>query len=212
MCAGRVWTRTEGHDRQDARDEFARRLDLCAAVGAPSLTVIVTGRVGDDLAVEYADVTDQLVDRAAMAAGRGVRINLEFLGKAAIHATLGSCIDLIRAVNHPALGMLFDLCHSYVSASHLEELGQLPPNKVFLVHVDDARRRPMQALRNDERTFPGEGRIDVPGLLRATQRRTGYAGWFSVELYDRTIWAMDPADVFARLGRSLAAVDAAPEA
>ena len=61
------------------------------------------------------------------------------------------------------------------------------------MHVDDAQQRPMEILGCEHRTFPGEGRIDVPALLAEIKRRTRYDGYYSVELYDKDIWAMPPA-------------------
>src|SRR5206468_3236820 len=108
-----------------------------------------------------------------MAAERGLRINLEFLGGQAINGTLGSGIDLVNRVDHPNMGLLFDLCHYYVTASHMEEMESLRPGRLFMVHVDDAPRRPMERLQSDHRCFPGEGRIDVPGLMNDLRKKTG---------------------------------------
>lgn len=207
LCAGVIQTRTQGHDRNTERDELARRMDLAAALNTQSITLIVLGKVGDDLAAEYDDLIDPLTRVAEMAADRRLRVNLEFLGGLPINGTLGSCMDLVRRVNHPALGLLFDLCHYYTSASHIEELGLLPKGKLFLVHVDDAQKRPMERLANNQRCFPGEGRMDVPDLLNRIRAMTGYTGYFSVELYDEDVWKMDPVEVFERLARSIQLVE-----
>jgi sugar phosphate isomerase/epimerase len=133
---------------------------------------------------------------------KNLRLNLEFIGGLPVNGTMGSCIDLVQKVDHPALGMLLDLCHYYTSASHLEDLALLPKKKLFLVHVDDAQRRPMEILGCEHRTFPGEGRIDVPALLSDIKRRTRYDGYYSVELYDKDIWALPPREVFKRTAAS----------
>jgi len=203
LAPGVVWTAASGHDPGLERDELAQRMDVAAALGAGALTVVALGRRKGDLAAEYQRLAEKLRGVAEMAAARGLRVHLEFIGGAAVNGTLGTCIELVGAVDHPALGLLLDLCHYYTSASHIEELDLLDKGKLFLVHVDDAQRRPMEDLGNEHRCFPGEGRIDVPGLLKEIRKRARYSGYLSVELYDKDVWAMDPVEVFKQTAASV---------
>jgi len=198
-----VWTPSSGRDPKFERDELAARMDVTVAIGAPALTVVVLGKHGGDLSKEYDRVVEKLRAVADLAQARGIRLNLEFIGGLPVNGTLGTCIELVRQADHAALGMLLDLCHYYASASHVEELALLPPKKLFLVHVDDAQKRPMEVLGCEHRCFPGEGRIDVPQLLREICRRTRYDGYFSLELYDKDVWAMDPKTVFKNAAASI---------
>ncbi|MBI2302977.1 MAG: sugar phosphate isomerase/epimerase [Armatimonadetes bacterium] len=202
MCAGVIWTPSQGQDPAAERAELQRRLDLCAAIGCPSLTVIAIGQVGDDLAAEYEGLSDKLHAVAELASGFGVRLNLEFLGGEKINGTLGSCIDLVNVVDHPSLGVLFDISHYYCSASHFEEMGMLAPEKLFLVHIDDVRDEWVEGLTTSKRAFPGEGRADVPWFV-GMLLDFGYTGWLSVELYDPDIWALPAEEVLTRLDESL---------
>jgi len=203
MAPGVVWTASSGHDPKFERDELVQRMDVAVALGAPALTVVALGKRKGDLAAEYQRLAEKLRAVAETAAERGLRVHLEFLGGLPVNGTMGTCIELVRMVDHPALGMLLDLCHYYTSASHIEELQRLPKGKLFLVHVDDAQNRPMEDLGNEHRCFPGEGRIDVPGLLKEIRKRARYSGYLSVELYDKDIWAMKPEDVFKKTAASL---------
>lgn len=206
-CAAGVSTAAAGCDRAQEFGALAKQLDATAAMGSPSLTVIIDGEVGGDLAQAYSDLIAPLRRVAELAAERGLKINLEFLGGVPINGTLGSCIDLVNRVDHPALGMLFDFCHYYVSASHLEELQLLQPNKLFMVHVDDAPHLPMERLRCDQRCMPGEGRIPVDYLIGHLRRQINYQGHFSVELYDPGIWELEPHTVMSRLAASLKKIE-----
>jgi len=202
-----VWTHSEGHDPRHEREELIERMDVSVALGSPSLTLVVLGKRGHDPAMEYQRLSDKLRGVAEMAKARGLLLNLEFLGGLPVNGTMGSCIDLVEKINHPSLGMLIDLCHYYTSASHIEELARLPKKKLFLVHVDDAQRRPMEVLGCEHRCFPGDGRIDVPGLLGEIRKRTKYNGYFSLELYDKDVWAMDPKEVFKRTAESIKRIE-----
>lgn len=207
MAAAVLWTASEGHDAAEENAELERRLDVTAALDAGALTVVILGKVGPDLGQEYCRLADKVRAAAGLAAARKLRLNVEFLGGLPIVGTLRSCIELLKAVDHAAAGMLFDLCHYYTSASHIEELALLPPKKLFLVHVDDARSKPMEALKNDERVFPGEGMMDVPGLLRQLRRIANYGGYCSLEIYDKEIWKLPPEEAFKRARKSVRYVE-----
>ncbi len=207
LAPGVVWTASSGRDPRLEREELSERMDVAAAIGATALTVVALGKRKGELAAEYRRLADKLRAVAEMAAERGLKINLEFIGGLPVNGTMGSCIELVKMVDHPALGMLLDLCHYYASASHIEELGLLPKKKLFLVHVDDARNRPMEVLGSEHRCFPGEGRIDVPGLIKEIRKRAGYKGYWSIELYDREVWVMDPHEVFKKTAAGIRKVE-----
>jgi len=202
-----VWTTSTGHDPRHEWGELTERMNVTLALGAPALTIIVLGKRGIDAATEYDRLAEKLRKIADMAGQKNLRLNLEFIGGLPVNGTMGSCIDLVQKVDHPALGMLLDPCHYYTSASHIEELDRLPKDKLFLVHVDDAQNRPMEVLGCEHRCFPGEGRIDVPGLLGEICRRTKYKGYFSLELYDKEVWELPPQQVFKRAAESIKAVE-----
>lgn len=203
VCAGAISTVFSKPDRELEFSKLTKVMDAAAAMKAPSVTVILVGDAGDDLAQEYSAVIDPLRHAADLAAERGLKLNLEFLGGQPVNGTLGSCIELVNKADHPALGLLFDFCHYYAGASHLEELQLLQPEKLFMVHVDDARRVPMEVLRNDQRCIPGEGRIPVVSLMKHLLHQTSYDGYFSVELYDPEFWKEDPQQVMSQLAVSL---------
>ena len=202
-----VWTDSERHDSKHERDELVERMNVTAALGAPALTIIALGRRGPDASVEHDRLADKLRNVARMAEERGIRLNLEFIGGLPVNGTLGTCIELVRKADRPNLGLLLDLCHYYTSPSHVEELDLLPKKKLFLVHIDDAQKRPMEVLGCEHRCFPGEGRINVPALLSEIRRRTKYDGYYSVELYDKDVWAMDPKEVFKKTAACLKMIE-----
>ena len=203
MAPAVVWTESERHDSHHEHLELSERLDVTAALGAQALSVVVLGRRGHDLAREYDRLVEKLRNVALMAAQRGIRINLEFIGGYPVNGTMGTCIELIQRADQSNLGMLLDMCNYYTSASHVEELERLPSGRLFMVHVNDALSRPMEELGNDHRCWPGEGRIDVALLMTEIAKRARYKGFWSMDLYDKDVWEMDPAEVFRKTAASL---------
>jgi len=211
LCAGVISTAYSQPDRNQEYAALARIFDAAQAMNAPSATIIIGGTSGDDLTQEYTALVEPLQHVADMAQARNVKINLEFLGGLPVNGTLGTCIELVNRVNHPAFGLLFDFCHYYVSASHLEELALLQPEKLFMVHVDDSPRLPMEKLRNDQRCIPGMGRIPIVYLIRHLRHQMHYEGYFSVELYDPEVWKQEPQQVMAQLAAALKNIEAEVE-
>lgn len=80
---------------------------------------------------------------------------------------------VVAQVGHPAAGMLVDAFHFDRSDSRLEDVAEIPGERVGYAQLCDApqpRPATMEAViqqARSERLFPGEGGIDLAGLLRA---------------------------------------------
>jgi len=109
----------------------------------------------------------QLCDRAVPL---GLSVVLEFYPWTQA-PDLGSAAALVSAAGRPNSGILVDTLHFARSASSLDELAQIPAQRLPFVHVADApAERPatteglIHAARC-ERLPPGEGAIDIAGIL-----------------------------------------------
>jgi sugar phosphate isomerase/epimerase len=118
----------------------------------------------------------RLVDRFAMlcdAAQRfGLTVDIEFVPWLTV-ASLDDAARLVRTVAHPALGIAVDALHFDRSGSRLDDLAMLPRPWFRYVQLCDAPeewrgdREALLHAATRERLFPGEGAIDLTGLLRA---------------------------------------------
>ena len=94
---------------------------------------------------------------------------------------LAEATHVLRAVNRPNAGMLIDLLHFARSRSSIEELKKLPRSWFRFAHVCDAAaeipatREGLIHTARAERLFPGEGGIDVRGILAALPPDIPYA-------------------------------------
>ena len=50
---------------------------------------------------------------------------------------------------------------------------------------------------NADRVLPGEGILDLPALIAVLERH-GYAGFFSIEMFNADLWAMPAAEAAER--------------
>ena len=133
--------------------------------------------------------SEEALDRAAKAcranadrlAEKGLLVALESFPWSAL-ANTRIAIDLLRRADAPNTGLLIDVWHFYNGGGHPDQLVGLPTagitgfqlNDGPLVHDD------FQRHARAERELPGEGELDVIGLICAV-RRAGFRGPYCVE-------------------------------
>lgn len=130
----------------------------------------------------------------------GIFVNLEFPHWTET-GTLSAAVQVVRAVNRSNAAILVDMLHFARSASSLEELAALPREWFRFAHICDAAKEvpPTMAgiihTARDERQFPGEGGIDVKGILACMPQDIPYSLEIPHEVLTK---AVGPEDV-ARL-------------
>ncbi|NIZ10906.1 sugar phosphate isomerase/epimerase [Pseudooceanicola sp. HF7] len=104
------------------------------------------------------------------AADRGLRVVLEFFPWTPV-PDLATCWQVVQAAG-PLPGLLVDALHFSRSGSTLDQLAAIPPDRLPFAHLCDApvqasyTTEELLAAARGERLAPGEGQIDLPGLLR----------------------------------------------
>jgi sugar phosphate isomerase/epimerase len=94
---------------------------------------------------------------------------------------LATAARIVRTVNRTNAGILVDMLHFGRSDSTVAELAKLPREWFRFAHVCDAAKEvpPTMAgiihTARDERQFPGEGSIDVRGILACLPQDIPYA-------------------------------------
>jgi sugar phosphate isomerase/epimerase len=121
---------------------------------------------------------------ATEAAAVGTRVALEPLPFGLI-GSMPQGADLIRAVGHPAAGLVVDFWHVFRVGTTLPQLVEcLDSNIVFGVELSDAELESIGTLfedTRDRRTLIGYGAQDVVGFIRA-MREVGFEGPWGVEI------------------------------
>jgi sugar phosphate isomerase/epimerase len=137
-------------------------------------------------------------DLARYAADRGLRVMFEPLHPILMNAdtfisSLDEALHLIEDVDEPAFGLMLDLWHvwhEHAIGSRVRALGKL----IFGVHISDWPRQQPRGLA--DRILPGQGLIDLPGLLGAVAA-AGYQGAYCLEIFSAhewpdSLWRADP--------------------
>jgi sugar phosphate isomerase/epimerase len=124
--------------------------------------------------------TERFARLCDLARPLGIFVSLEFP-----HWTetgnLGTAAKVVRAVKRSNAGILVDMLHMGRSNSSLVDLAKLPREWFRFAHVCDAAREVPPTMEGiirtarDERQFPGEGGIDVRGILACMPQDIPYA-------------------------------------
>ena len=143
--------------------DFARALEIGAELGASQ--VLVAGNDDDE-----ARLTDNFTGLCDLAAGFGLNPHLEFMPWTGVK-NLEQARRIVTAVARPNAGLLVDAFHFDRSGSHLDDLATIPAGWMHYVQLCDViGSRPddmAEIIRQarQERCFPGDGDIDLEGLL-----------------------------------------------
>src|SRR5438105_14910105 len=188
---------SQGEQRKAHFDHLRRRLDLCQALGIPTLVLVADfAHAPDQPALGRAVVS--LAQAAQWAAGFGVNLALEFRGADTFCSCLDTALTLVEQCGEPNVGVCLDVFHYYKGASKPEDLDRLTPRNLAHVQVCDVAGVPRELMTDADRVFPGEGDFRLEPIVRKL-RQIGYTGYVSVELMNPVVWQAKPSQV-AELG------------
>jgi 4-hydroxyphenylpyruvate dioxygenase len=159
------------------------KLALMERLGAPLL--LVCSNVSPDAVDDDALAAEQLRLLADRAAAHGVRVAYEALAWGRHVDDYRHAWRIVELAGHPALGTCLDSFHILSRGSDPGGIAGIPPEKIFFLQLADAPHLSMDVLRwsRHYRCFPGQGGLDVAGLVREVLR-AGYRGPLSLEVFN----------------------------
>lgn len=167
---------------KELTDGFRQTCEYCEAIGCQTVNTVPTSNVG---AYSTQDIFEESVSSlqklSEVGKPYGVRLSLEYLGQPNCSVnTFRQAYDIVKAVDSDFVGLTFDSFHFHAMNSHLEDLAQADPNKIFTVHINDCEDYPVGQLNDALRLWPGLGCINLQQQFE-TLRKIGYDGVVSVE-------------------------------
>jgi sugar phosphate isomerase/epimerase len=190
MIAVRAWGEAIDVEYPIMLDEVKRRLEMCARLGSTWL-VCSPPRMPCDLdqvARRYKDILEL---------GRqfGVKPTFEYISFFESVSQLRQAWQIVQKVDDPEATLILDAFHSWNSNSTLDELRQIPGNRISHYHIDDAHPDILPTKQMDpDRVMIGDGVIDLRAEIQVL-RDIGYQGAISLELFNQDLWAQDPREV-----------------
>ena len=199
-------------ERPDDRERLLRRCErLCAAaqiLKCPTVQVEAWasgGPVDDDWSVVRSSVARSLAELADIAAGHGVRIALENIPATPVH-NLARALEVIDLAGRDNLGIVADTFSLWASGTAWDEVRELDPRLILLVHVDDSMQRTGDTWTNEPRQcLPGDGVVPLREGIAAI-RKAGYDGVWTAEVYSLYHAEWDPVLLTREVKRRLDAL------
>lgn len=181
-------------------EQFAPELEAAAKLGAQR----IIAQLPDP---EHMRAVDRFVRLCDMAKPYGIFVGLEFVHWTET-GTLAAAASVLKAARRSNAGILVDMLHMGRSGSTTEELRALPPEWFKFAHVCDAEcevpptmDRILHTAR-DERLFPGEGSIDVRGILACLPPDIPYSLEIPRSTLTRAVGAEEVARLALRVAKS----------
>ncbi|SEI61102.1 3-dehydroshikimate dehydratase QuiC [Pseudomonas sp. NFR16] len=164
-------------------DRAERKFDLMQELGT-DLVLVCSNTANDSLGDERV-LLDDLSLLAERAGARQLRIGYEALAWGRHVNTWQQVWNLVRQIDHPALGVLLDSFHTLSLKGDPRAIADIPGDKIFFVQMADAPLLAMDVLEWSRhfRCFPGQGEFDLPGFL-APILKSGYTGPLSLEIFN----------------------------
>lgn len=149
-------------------DDFDPFLGTAAAMGARH----VLATVDDPELARAAERMGRLCERAARL---GLTVDLEFVPWMSV-PSVAAAARFVASVGHPALGIAVDALHVHRSGSRAADIAAVARERLRYLQLCDAPaaapgdRDGLIAEATKERLMPGDGAVDLVGLLRAMPR------------------------------------------
>ncbi|MEM7147197.1 MAG: sugar phosphate isomerase/epimerase [Verrucomicrobiota bacterium] len=207
FIAVRNWGETTDWEYTLALDEARRRFELAARLNCPY--VVCTPPIEqpgfDTLHTDYRDLL-KIGDET------GVHAILEYIS---FFASLNNVPDTVTVMNrtdellessyaspsssssHPPKKSItiLDAFHNWNSKTTLDDIRNLPLERIAHYHIDDAHPGiPSGQQKDPDRVMLGEGQIDLKSELQVLVEK-GYDKWISLELFNAELWEQNPLEV-----------------
>ncbi len=172
------------------------KLGVMAELGTTTLLACSNATPG---AVDDLDLSAEQLHRVGeVAAEAGVTVAFEALAWGRHVNRVGQAWEAVVRADHPAITLAVDTFHLLARGDDGSALAGIPGDRIGFLQVADAPWLDMNLLEwsRHHRCFPGQGTLDVTGVVAATLA-AGYRGPLSLEVFSDVVRETDP-DVTAR--------------
>jgi 4-hydroxyphenylpyruvate dioxygenase len=183
-------------------DRAERKFDVLQDLGTDLM--LVSSNVSPDALADRGRIIDDFRELGARAAARGLRVGFEALAWARHIRDHRDAWEIVRAVDHPAVGLVLDAFSSLAPGIPIDSLAAIQRDRLFYVQIADAPRLAMDPLAWSRhfRCMPGQGDLPLVEYVAAIQR-IGYEGVLSLEIFNDRFRAGSTAEVALDGMRSL---------
>lgn len=146
-----------------APDSYLPALETAAELGAKHVLSSVWMR-------DRHQVIERFARLCEVAKPLGLTVNLEFVSSTEWN-TLEGALDIVSSCGRDNVGIMIDTLHFHRGRIPLEQLDRIPASWANFAHVCDDRQdvpatiEEARRTMREERLYPGEGAVDIAGIL-----------------------------------------------
>ena len=193
------WENLGSKEKEEYRKRAEQCFDVCKGIGCDCIVCPTFAEDGDILRDirSFKGICD-------MAKAHDIRLALEFLPWAGLR-DIRMAWEVVRRANCSHGGLLVDTFHYFKGGSKIDDLREVPTEKIFLVHFNDAPdlRIDSKEMCFNHRVFPGEGIFPLGQFLDMLLVEKGYGGWISLEVLNRENQDVDYDEIAQRAKKSM---------
>lgn len=200
LCRGGFLTAADEAARATSLADNRQAIDEAAALGAPTLVMVVGGitREDKDIVAARARVTENIAALAPYAESAGVTLSLEpmhpmFTADRAVLSTLDQALDVAEASGSDAVGVIVDTYHVWWDPALEQSIARAGESGCLLSYQVCDWNLPLAANPLFSRGYMGDGFIDFPSIT-CRVRAAGYTGDIEVEIFHEDVWATPAAE------------------
>lgn len=201
------WVVDDEHQRDAALKEARRNMEMLAELGCPRIAAPAFG------ATQEPNLDLQAASRRyrrllELGEQTGVAPQLEVWGHSQCLSQLGEALYVAAESRHPRACLLLDVYHLHRGGSDFEGLRLVSGQAMHVLHVNDYPAADDRTKLTDaDRVYPGDGVAPLTDIFR-TLRQSGFRGFLSLELFNRSYWEQDALTVLRTgLEKTRAAVE-----
>ena len=159
-------------------------------------TIIAVPSFINDTSLDNSKIISYTVDRlkilAKLAENYNFKVGFEPLG-------FPNCsvrkIDLaLKIIEHedlPEMGLIIDTFHFFLGGHSIEDLDLINLKNLWLIHMNDSIKKPIEQLQDSDRVLPLEGFFELDAFVKKLKIMR-YDKWISIELFNEEMWKQDP--------------------
>ncbi len=200
------WIVDDDAQRAKGLESMKRDMDLVRQIGGTRIAAPPAGATDQsDLNLQAA--AERYARLLELGRTMGVTPQLEVWGFSKSLSRLGEVAYVATEAGMEDACLLPDVYHIYKGGSDFRGLSLLAGSAIHVMHLNDYPADPPRATIGDkDRVYPGDGVAPLPALI-AQLRKNGFAGVFSLELFNPNYWQRPAAEVVQTgLARMKAAV------
>ena len=178
------WISDDPARRAKGLKDLAGDMDLVKQIGGTGIAAAPAG-VGRTPIKDLFAIAKRY--RAVLELGdkTGVMPMLEIWGPSNTLSRIGQALLVAAESGHPRASVLLDVYHIYKGGASFSGLKFLGPDAMHVFHVNDyPADPPRETIGDADRIFPGDGVAPLKQIF-STLKAGGFAGWLSLELFNR---------------------------